>query len=69
MAGDPQYTHLLLGLGLREFSVHPAALLEIKQIINQCKLTILKKLAKKALNADNSIEVAEIMASANRSLS
>ncbi|OGT75517.1 MAG: phosphoenolpyruvate--protein phosphotransferase [Gammaproteobacteria bacterium RIFCSPLOWO2_12_47_11] len=69
MAGDPQYTHLLLGLGLREFSVHPAALLEIKQIINQCKLTILKKLAKKALNADNGIEVAEIMASANRSLS
>jgi len=62
MAGDPQYTHLLLGLGLREFSVHPAALLEIKQIINQCELTLLKKLAKKTLNADNGIEVAEIMA-------
>ncbi len=69
MAGDPQYTHLLLGLGLREFSVHPAALLEIKQIINQCDLTLLEKLAEKALNADNGIEVAEIMASANRSLS
>ncbi len=65
MAGDPQYTHLLLGLGLREFSVHPAILLEIKQIINQCDLTILEKLAAKALNADNGIEVAEIMAEAN----
>jgi phosphotransferase system enzyme I (PtsI) len=65
MAGDPQYTRLLLGLGLREFSVHPAILLEIKQIINQCDLTILEKLAAKALNADNGIEVAEIMAEAN----
>lgn len=34
MAGDPRYVRLLLALGLREFSVHPAALLEIKQIIN-----------------------------------
>jgi phosphotransferase system enzyme I (PtsI) len=66
MAGDPHYTHLLLGLGLREFSVHPAILLEIKQIINQCDLTILEKLANKALNADNGIEVAEIMSSASR---
>ena len=65
MAGDPQYTHLLLGLGLREISVHPAILLEIKQIINQCDLTILEKLAAKTLNADNGIEVAEIMAEAN----
>ena len=66
MAGDPQYTHLLLGLGLREFSVHPAALLEIKKIINQCRLSKSERLAKKALNADNGIEVAEIMASANQ---
>ena len=33
MAGDPRYTRLLVGLGLEEFSVHPAALLEIKRII------------------------------------
>jgi len=30
MAGDPQYTRLLLGLGLRELSMQPAALLEVK---------------------------------------
>ncbi len=34
MAGDVRYTRLLLGLGLSEFSVHPAALLEIKSIVN-----------------------------------
>ena len=31
MAGDPQYTRVLLALGLREFSMDPASLLEIKQ--------------------------------------
>lgn len=31
MAGDPAYTRLLLGMGLREFSMHPANILEIKQ--------------------------------------
>jgi len=35
MAGDPRYTRLLLGLGLREFSAQPASLLEIKRVITQ----------------------------------
>jgi phosphotransferase system enzyme I (PtsI) len=34
MAGDPDYTRLLLGLGLREFSMQPNAILEVKNIIN-----------------------------------
>jgi len=35
MASDPMYTRLLLGLGLRYFSVPATALLEIKSIINR----------------------------------
>jgi phosphoenolpyruvate-protein phosphotransferase (PTS system enzyme I) len=31
MAGDIQFTRLLLGLGLRSFSMHPAQLLAVKQ--------------------------------------
>jgi len=31
MAGDPRMTRLLLGMGLRVFSMHPAQILEIKQ--------------------------------------
>jgi phosphotransferase system enzyme I (PtsI) len=31
MAGDPLLTRLLLGLGLRTFSMHPASLLQVKQ--------------------------------------
>jgi phosphotransferase system enzyme I (PtsI) len=33
MAGDPRFTRLLLGLGLRRFSMQPGALLGIKEII------------------------------------
>lgn len=33
MAGDPRFTRLLLGLGLREFSMQPGALLDIKEIV------------------------------------
>ena len=35
MAGDPRYTRLLVGLGLKEFSVHPTGILEIKRIIRE----------------------------------
>ena len=66
MAGEPQHTRLLLGLGLREFSVHPAVLLEIKQIINQSELESLERLARKALKAQNGAEVAQIMAKVNQ---
>jgi phosphotransferase system enzyme I (PtsI) len=33
MAGDRRYTRLLLALGLREFSMQPRSLLEVKQVI------------------------------------
>ena len=33
MAGDPRFTRLLLGIGLREFSMQPGALLDIKEIV------------------------------------
>ncbi|MBV5310061.1 phosphoenolpyruvate--protein phosphotransferase [Chromatium okenii] len=33
MAGNPRFTRLLLGLGLREFSMQPGALLDVKEII------------------------------------
>jgi len=35
MAGDLQLTRLLLGLGLREFSMHPSHLLGVKQRVLQ----------------------------------
>ncbi|MRR50467.1 MAG: phosphoenolpyruvate--protein phosphotransferase [Rhodocyclaceae bacterium] len=31
MAGDAQFTRLLIGMGLRQFSMHPSQILEVKQ--------------------------------------
>ena len=50
MAGDPRFTRLLLGLGLREFSVHPSVLLEIKQIINSTVVADAEPLARELLD-------------------
>ena len=52
MAGEKEYTQLLLGLGLREFSMHPATLLEVKEIINKTNINDLIELTKKALMTD-----------------
>ncbi len=49
MAGEKEHTRLLLGLGLREFSMHPATLLEVKEIINKTNIGELSELTKKAL--------------------
>ncbi|MBW9259390.1 MAG: phosphoenolpyruvate--protein phosphotransferase [Candidatus Thiodiazotropha sp. (ex. Lucinisca nassula)] len=38
MAGDPRYLRLLLGLGLRELSMQPSALLETRELIRKCNL-------------------------------
>ncbi len=51
MAGDALYTRLLLGLGLKEFSVHPNALLEVKQAINETHIGDARKLAKRIMRA------------------
>ena len=42
MAGEKVYTRLLLGLGLKSFSMHPQAIPEIKKTIMQTNTKILK---------------------------
>ncbi|CAB3784368.1 Phosphoenolpyruvate-protein phosphotransferase [Paraburkholderia caffeinitolerans] len=43
MAGDPQLTRLLLGMGLTEFSMHPSQLLVVKQEILRSQIKALEK--------------------------
>jgi phosphotransferase system enzyme I (PtsI) len=57
MAGEKIYTKLLLGLGLRELSVHTASLLEIKKIINNTNIDELSSIIKKVLNTSSGAEV------------
>ncbi len=42
MAGDLRYTRLLLGLGLREFSMNAASLLEVKSLIQNSDISQLR---------------------------
>jgi len=53
MAGDARYTRLLLGLGLKEFSVHPNALLEVKQVINASHIAKLRRLVQRVMRSIN----------------
>ncbi len=45
MAGDPALTPLLLALGLEEFSLHPATLLEVRRAIRAQELATLRSAA------------------------
>ena len=49
MAGDPRYTRLLLGMGLREFSMHHTALQEVKSVINSSSVVSLAPLVQELL--------------------
>jgi phosphoenolpyruvate-protein phosphotransferase (PTS system enzyme I) len=51
MAGDIRYTRLLLGLGLRNFSMHPAHLLEVKQRVLTTNLPDMSSVINKLLKA------------------
>jgi phosphotransferase system enzyme I (PtsI) len=53
MAGDLAATRLLLGLGLRQFSMHPAQLLAIKQQVLRTNLPEVQNLAARILRAGN----------------
>ncbi len=59
MAGDIKHTRLLLGLGLREFSMHPAQLLSVKQEILNSDLTTIAHQTKKILRAMEPTAISE----------
>ena len=67
MAGDARYTKLLLGMGLREFSVHPNALLEVKQIIGETRIAPARKLVRRILRSTRSATRLALVDELNRS--
>jgi phosphoenolpyruvate-protein phosphotransferase (PTS system enzyme I) len=58
MAGDPAMTRLLLGLGLRSFSMHPTQILAVKQEVIRADASRLEAWAQDVLASD---EPAELM--------
>ena len=61
MAGDPRYTRLLLGMGLRDFSAPPTSLLEVKNVIHKSLMTQLTPVVNDILNNDDPAEISELL--------
>ncbi len=59
MAGDPAYTQLFLGMGLRNFSMHPGSILEIKQQILSADVGELAPRVQRILRMDEQARVRE----------
>ncbi|MBE7941494.1 MULTISPECIES: phosphoenolpyruvate--protein phosphotransferase [Ramlibacter] len=53
MAGDVAFTRLLLGLGLRSFSMHPAQVLAVKQEVLRADTTRLAAWARQVVEAED----------------
>jgi phosphotransferase system enzyme I (PtsI) len=65
MAGDLQFTRLLLGLGLRNFSMHPSQLLSIKERILRTNLAEVQTLAQRVLRASDPAKTKDLLARLN----
>ena len=65
MAGDLQLTRLLLGLGLRSFSMHPSQLLPIKERILRTSLGEVQTLAQRVLRTTDPAKTRELLARLN----
>ena len=61
MAGDPRLTRLLLGLGLTDFSMHPAHVLAVKQQVMRSHVGELAPLARRLLRAGRPERIQELL--------
>lgn len=62
LAGDPQMTHLLIGMGLRQLSMHPAQLLEVKQQVLMADTVQLATKVTRLLRCDEPERIRELVA-------
>ncbi|MBL8511427.1 MAG: phosphoenolpyruvate--protein phosphotransferase, partial [Betaproteobacteria bacterium] len=65
MAGDVELTRLLLGFGLRHFSMHPANLLPVKQQILMSNLPEIEPIVSKILKADDPDKLRALLSKLN----
>ncbi len=65
MAGDPALTRLLLGMGLRIFSMHPAQILKVKQKVLKSDIAELAPTVRKMLRLDEPGKLREALEKLN----
>jgi len=66
MAGDPKLTRLLIGLGLRKFSMQPASLLSVKQQVLKTHSGEITILVQKILKATDTDKLENLLARLNQ---
>jgi phosphotransferase system enzyme I (PtsI) len=65
VAGDVALTRLLLGLGLRQFSMHPAQLLAVKQQVLRSSIPEVELLAQRILRSEDAERTRALLAKLN----
>lgn len=69
MAGEPMYALLLLGIGLRIFSMAPSDIPEIKKLIRSTTMAHASRVAKRALSFDTDRQVSNYLRDETRKIS
>jgi phosphotransferase system enzyme I (PtsI) len=65
MAGDPNFTRLLLGMGLRIFSMHPSQILKVKSRVLKAEVNELTANVRRMLRLDEPTKLAEALEKLN----
>ncbi len=68
MAGEPVYTLLLIGLGLRKLSMAPNNIPEIKKLIRSCSMKKAERVAKRALTFETDAQVTNYLRAETKKL-
>ncbi len=66
-AGDPKLTRLLLGMGLRIFSMHPSQILKVKNRILKSDVSEIAPNVRKMLRLDEPAKLREALEKLNAS--
>jgi len=66
MAGDPRFTRLLLGLGLRIFSMDPTSVLEVKKKVRGSDAGLAGEFASRVLECAGGQELRDMVAELDR---
>jgi phosphotransferase system enzyme I (PtsI) len=61
MAGSPIYTPVLLGLGLRQLSMSPSVLMEVKERVRAVRILECEDIVREALSMDSSEGIRELL--------
>jgi phosphotransferase system enzyme I (PtsI) len=68
MAGQPLYTMLLAGMGLRAFSMAPHNIPEVKKLLRMCTIKQMERVARRALSFETERQVINYLRSQTKKL-